>query len=171
MPEKQRVLAALLSVALFTLSLGAANAAHPDQKKESVRFIVRFADVLTPEDARSMSLRAAALVNKKGRRAVSEFSRNDSSFLLKDGYVFCMSMDGVMISHPLRRQLVGQNFYNYSRYGSDIFRKMITIAASKDGKGWVDYRWPYPGTNELRSKKSYVVRNDEGFFCAVTAFE
>jgi len=171
MPEKQGVSAVFLGIALLASSFGQAWAAHPEQKKESARFIVRFSDVLTPDDARNMSLRAADLVNEKGRIAVSEFAQRGSGFLQKDGYVFCMSMTGVMLSHPLRSQLVGQNLYDYSRYGSDMFRKMITVAASDDGEGWVDYKWPYPGTNELRMKKSYVVRNKEGFFCAVTAFE
>lgn len=75
-----------------------------------------------------------------------------------------------MISHPVRPQLVGQNLSTYNRYGQPLFQEMISVAMSS-GEGWVEYKWPYPGTNELRQKMSYVVRNEEGFFCAVAAFK
>lgn len=133
-------------------------------------FRVSFADTLTPHDAKVMSLRAADLINEKGRIAIAEFSRLGSEFLLKDGFVFCMTLEGVMISHPLRPQLVGQNLSDYDRYGQSFFQEMVSVARSS-GEGWVEYKWPYPGTSELRQKMSYVVRNEEGFFCSVAAFK
>lgn len=136
----------------------------------STTFRVIFADMLTPEDAKSISMRAADLINQKGRLAIADFSRSDGGFLVKDGYVFCMSMKAVMISHPLRNQLVGQNLYEYQRYGKPFFREMAEVA-ERDGEGWVEYRWPYPGTTELRLKMSYVVKNEAGFFCGVSAFK
>ena len=133
-------------------------------------FRVSFADMLTPEDAKLMSRRAAQLINQKGTLGISDFSRTESGFLMKDGYVFCMSMKAVMISHPIRNQLVGQNLYEYQRYGQSFFREMVEVA-ERDGEGWVEYRWPYPGTTELRLKMSYVVKNEAGFFCGVSAFK
>ena len=133
-------------------------------------FRVSFADTLTPHGAKDISLRAADLINKNGRIAIAEFSRLDGGFLVKDGFVFCMTLDGVMISHPLRPQLVGQNLANYDRYGETFFQEMMQVAHSP-GEGWVEYKWPYPGTSELRQKMSYVVRNNEGFFCGVAAFK
>ncbi len=140
-------------------------------KPQSSRtFRVSFADMLTPEDAKVMSVRAAELINQKGRLGIADFSRLETGFLLKDGYVFCMSMSGIMLSHPIRTQLVGQNLYGYQRYGQPFFKDMVDVAES-DGEGWVEYKWPYPGTNELRLKMSYVVKNDAGFFCGVSAFK
>lgn len=133
-------------------------------------FRVSFADTLTPHDAQTISMRAADLINEKGRVAIAEFSRLSGGFLVKDGFVFCMTLDGVMISHPLRPQLVGQNLLAYDRYGETLFQEMIQVARSP-GHGWVEYKWPYPGTSELRQKMSYIVRNEEGFFCGVAAFK
>jgi len=133
-------------------------------------FKVSFADMLTPEDAKSMSIRAAKLINQKGTSGVADFSRRGTGFLMKDGYVFCMTMQGVMISHPIRNQLVGQNFYGYQRYGQPFFKEMVEVA-ERQGEGWVEYKWPYPGTTVLRIKKSYVVKNEAGFFCGVSAFK
>jgi len=133
-------------------------------------FKVSFADTLTPEDAKIMSLKASELINRRGRAALAEFSRLDSGFMVKDGFVFCMTLDGVMISHPIRPQLIGKNLAAYSRYGQPLFQAMMDKAVI-EGEGWVEYKWPYPGTSELRQKLSYVVKNNEGFFCAVTAFK
>ena len=133
-------------------------------------FKVSFADMLTPDEARVMSLRAAKLINTKGTAGIADFSRSGTGFLSKDGYVFCMTMGGVMISHPIRNQLVGQNLYEYKRYGQPFFREMVE-AVDRSGEGWVEYKWPYPGTTELRIKMSYVVKNDSGFFCGVSAFK
>jgi hypothetical protein len=133
-------------------------------------FKVSFADMLTPDEARLMSLRAADLINKKGTVGIADFSRLGTGFLNKDGYVFCMTMGGVMISHPIRNQLVGQNLYKYQRYGQPFFREMVE-EVEESGEGWVEYKWPYPGTTELRIKMSYVVKNKSGFFCGVSAFK
>jgi len=133
-------------------------------------FKVSFADMISPDDAKFMSIRAADLINQKGTLGIAEFSRTEAGFLMKDGYVFCMSMQAVMISHPIRNQLVGQNLYEYQRYGQPFFREMVEVAR-RDGEGWVEYKWPYPGTSELRLKMSYVVKNQAGFFCGVSAFK
>jgi len=143
---------------------------HKLPPQTTVTFKVSFADMLTPEDAKIISKRAADLINQKGTLAIADFSRNDGGFLVKDGYVFCMSMKAVMISHPLRNQLVGQNLYEYQRYGKAFFKEMTEVA-DREGEGWVEYRWPYPGTSELRLKMSYVVKNKSGFFCGVSAFK
>ncbi|MGB1310222.1 MAG: cache domain-containing protein [Leucothrix sp.] len=141
-----------------------------ESKISTKTFKVSFADTLTPEDAKLMSTRAAALINEKGTLGIADFSRLEAGFLMKDGYVFCMSMRGVMISHPIRNQLIGQNLYDYKRFGQPFFREMVDVA-QRDGEGWVEYKWPYPGTSELRLKMSYVVKNEAGFFCGVSAFK
>ena len=173
MPEF-KILAICVSLLVPVFSLATEQSRLNDELKlplqTTTTFKVSFADTLTPEDAKSISIRAAELINQKGRVAIADFSRIDGGFLVKDGYVFCMSMTGVMISHPLRNQLVGQNLYDYQRYGQPFFKHMVEVA-EREGEGWVEYRWPYPGTTELRLKMSYVVKNEAGFFCWVSAFK
>ena len=165
------IIAGLLSPIVATATEQSRFFSEPKQPPQiSNTFRVSFADMLTPDDAKSMSLRAAQLINQKGRIGISDFSRIDSGFLMKDGYVFCMSMKAVMISHPIRGQLIGQNLYHYQRYGQPFFKEMVDVA-ERDGEGWIEYKWPYPGTDELRLKVSYVVKNDAGFFCGVSAFK
>ncbi len=124
----------------------------------------------TPEEAKALSEKAAALVNQKGQEAFSVFATKESGYLAKDLYVFCMDLEGKMLLHAKKPDLVGKNLKDYNKYGDLLFQDMITVAAGP-GRGWVDYRWSYPGTDEIRQKTTYIIKNDEGFFCGVGAYK
>ena len=125
----------------------------------------------TPEDAKAMSLKARAAVNEMGHeRAFAAFADPGGEFRDRDLYVFCIDMEGVLISQPIKPELVGKNMFNFNKYGDLLFQDMIAVA-KESGTGWVDYRWPYPGTDEIRPKTSYIATNDDGFFCGVGAYK
>jgi cytochrome c len=127
------------------------------------------ADTATPDEAKTLSQKAQATVNKDGKdKAFAAFATAD--FKPKDLYVFCMDMDGVMLSHATKPELVGKNLLAFNKYGDELFKNMIATVKAK-GEGWVDYKWPYPGTEEVRAKASYVMSNKEGFFCGVGAYK
>ena len=127
------------------------------------------AEMGTPDEAKAMSESAAALVNTNGEAAFADFSKDGGEFLTKDLYVFCMDMEGKMLSHAVKPQLVGKNLIEYDKYGEKLFVNMIEVA--KGGSGWVDYNWPKPGSEEITQKTSYVIKNDKGFFCGVGAYK
>ena len=124
----------------------------------------------TPPEAEAMSQKAAALVNDKGNAAFAVFAAEDGGFVTKDLYVFCMDLDGKMLSHAKKPNLVGKNLKDFNKYGDYLFQDMISVA-SKKGEGWVEYNWPYPGSEEIRAKTSYIIKNDKGFFCGVGAYK
>lgn len=124
----------------------------------------------TPEEAKAMSEKAAALVNERGQDAFSVFATEDSGYLAKDLYVFCMDLEGTMLLHAKKPHLVGKNLKDFNKYGDTLFQDMIAVAAGS-GSGWVDYRWPYPGSDEIKEKTSYIIKNNEGFFCGVGAYK
>lgn len=128
-------------------------------------------DMGTPEEAKAMSLKAQAAVNEMGRdKSFAVFTDKNGGFREKDLYVFCVDMDGVLLFQPLKPELVGKNLYNFNKYGDLLFQDMIAVA-KKQGAGWVDYKWPYPGTDEIRQKTSYIAVNKEGFLCGVGAYK
>lgn len=128
-------------------------------------------EMATPEEAKAMSQKAQAAVDEMGRdQAFAAFAAEDGGFREKDLYVFCMDLDGVMLSHAIKPELVGKNLLDFNKYGDELFKDMIALAKSS-GEGWVDYKWPYPGTDEVREKTSYVMTNKEGFFCGVGAYK
>ena len=124
----------------------------------------------TPDEAKALSEKAAALVNQTGDGAFATFSAENGGFISKDLYVFCMDLEGKMLSHAKKPALVGKNLKDFNKYGDPLFQDMIAVAKDA-GQGWVDYRWPYPGTEEVKQKTSYIIRNDKGFFCGVGAYK
>ncbi|MFB1490137.1 MULTISPECIES: cache domain-containing protein [unclassified Thiocapsa] len=129
------------------------------------------AEMASPDEAKAMSQKAQAAVNEMGsEQAFAVFAAADGDFQDRDLYVFCMDMDGVMLSHAIKPELVGKNLLDFDKYGDTLFKNMIAVAGST-GEGWVDYNWPYPGTEEIREKTSYVMTNDQGFFCGVGAYK
>ena len=125
----------------------------------------------TPEEARALSEKAMAAVDEMGKDAAFvAFADPQGGFQEKDLYVFCMDMDGVMLTHAKKPELVGNNLHEFNKYGDYLFRDMIAVA-KVEGSGWVDYRWPYPGTEEVREKTSYIIAHGDDFFCGVGAYK
>lgn len=127
-------------------------------------------DIGSTDEAKAMSQKAAALINQSGERAFDTFSAADGGFLTKDLYVFCMDLEGTMLSHAKKAGLVGKNLKDFNKYGDHLFQDMIAVASDK-GAGWVDYKWPYPGSEEIKEKTSYIIKNEKGFFCGVGAYK
>jgi methyl-accepting chemotaxis protein len=133
--------------------------------------IVMADDMATPDEAKAMSQKAQTAVNDMGADAAfAAFAADDGGFKDKDLYVFCMDMDGVMLSHAVKPELVGKNLLDFNKYGDELFKDMVAMAKDS-GEGWVDYNWPYPGTDEVKAKTSYIMTNDGGFFCGVGAYK
>jgi cytochrome c len=129
------------------------------------------ADVATPDEAKALSQKAQAAVNSMGAdKAYATFADAAGGFQAKDLYVFCMDMNGVMTSHAKKPELVGKNLLEFNKYGDFMFKNMVAVAKDK-GEGWVDYNWPYPGTEEIKPKTSYIMTNKAGVFCGVGAYK
>ena len=128
-------------------------------------------DMATPDEAKAMSEKAQGAVNGMGsEKAFEAFANPDGGFQDKDLYVFCMDNEGVMLSHAKKPELVGKNLKDFNKYGDTLFQDMIAVSMG-EGEGWVDYKWPYPGSDEVKEKTSYVLKNSQGFFCGVGAYK
>lgn len=128
-------------------------------------------EMATPDEAKVLSEKAAATVDELGQeKAFAAFADEKGDFMPKDLYVFCMDMEGVMLSHAKKPALVGKNLLDFNKYGDTLFKNMIALAKEKQ-EGWVDYKWPYPGSDEIRDKTSYIKVNGAGFFCGVGAYK
>jgi signal transduction histidine kinase len=129
------------------------------------------ADVATPDEAKALSEKAATEVSSQGQeKAFAAFADPEGGFQSKDLYVFCMDLDGKMLSHAKKPDLVGKNLIDFNKYGDTLFKDMVELAKD-EGKGWVDYKWPYPGTEDIKEKTSYIIKNDANFFCGVGAYK
>ncbi|SOE17444.1 methyl-accepting chemotaxis sensory transducer with Cache sensor [Hoeflea halophila] len=76
-----------------------------------------------------------------------------------DGYFWINDMNKVMVMHPIKPALEGQNLGDLKDpTGKFIFQEMVKVVQA-DGEGYVDYHWPKPGAEEPVLKYSHV----EGF--------
>jgi hypothetical protein len=62
-----------------------------------------------PEEAKVMILKARAAVNEMGRaKAITTFADPDGEFRDRDPCVCCIDMEGVLLSQPMKPELVGK---------------------------------------------------------------
>ncbi|WP_041375637.1 methyl-accepting chemotaxis protein [Polymorphum gilvum] len=64
-----------------------------------------------------------------------------------------------VVMHPVRMELVGKDQRNLKDANGKPFAKMMGDIARRDGKGYIDYVWPKPGSDAPVGKISYF----EGF--------
>ena len=97
-------------------------------------------DMGTPDEAKAMSEKAKEAVNEMGReKAFATFADQNGGFREKDLYVFCVDMDGVLLSQPLKPELVGKNLFDCIRLGKYLFPTLFELRMMTpsyiDGKG------------------------------------
>ncbi|MCP4354730.1 MAG: hypothetical protein GY793_03670, partial [Proteobacteria bacterium] len=72
-----------------------------------------------------------------------------------DDYIFSFDTQGVIMVHPIKPQLNGENLYDFKdKTGVQLFKLMIDEA--KKGGGYVKYFWPKGSSEELYPKISYA---------------
>ncbi len=71
-------------------------------------------------------------------------------------YFWVNDLHPVMIMHPAKPELVGQDLSNVKDPdGIEVFNAMVKVAKAQ-GAGVVNYRWPKPGASEPVEKTSYI---------------
>jgi cytochrome c len=121
------------------------------------------AESASKEECIAKSKEAAKMIEEKGLdAAVTEINKKDGKFVWKDTYVFLMDLDGKMLAHPMKPDLIGKNLMgstDKAEKGKEkmLFKEFVELAKTK-GDGWVDYMWPKPGEEKPSKKISYIHR-------------
>lgn len=126
------------------------------------------------EDAVALIGKVVAFYKKFGREKTIEMinagnrvgNGRDMSFIDRDLYVNLGTVDpGPLLASGNNAKLVGKRMSGMKDIdGVPMEQKIADIANSKDGKGWVNYKWPDPITKKIESKSTYVVRFDDLVF-------
>jgi signal transduction histidine kinase len=100
--------------------------------------------------------KAAALVDAKGKAALSEFRQKDSEWFSGELYVFAYAPDGTVLLNPAFPAREGRSYHGEKDKRGKAFHDEIMKVAQENGAGWVDYWLPKPGQTEPSHKWSYV---------------
>ncbi|MBP1203693.1 signal transduction histidine kinase [Duganella sp. 1411] len=117
------------------------------------------------DEAVAMVRKAAEFLKKNGKeKAFAEFNNAKGQFVDKDLYIFAFlaNGDGVEQANGANYRLVGKNVKEMKDAdGKFLIKEILALGMSKEGKGWVDYKWPNPGTGSIDSKRTYVERVED----------
>ncbi|WCM89952.1 methyl-accepting chemotaxis protein [Acidovorax sp. NCPPB 3576] len=75
----------------------------------------------------------------------------------KDGYVTVIGADSIMAMHPIKAELNGKNMIAFKDAKGNLLYVNIA-AAGAQGRGFLEYWWPRPGSDTPSPKIGYVVR-------------
>ena len=115
----------------------------------------------TREQAVAMVKKAVAFYKAEGRdKALAEFNNPTGQFRKGDLYLFVYDNKGLSLAH-INPKMVGMNLIDLRDVeGKYLNKEFIALGDSKDGRGWLEYKWPNPVTKDLESKVSYVEKVD-----------
>lgn len=119
----------------------------------------------TADEAVAMVKKAAEFIKKNGKeKALAEFNNPKGQFIQKDLYIFAFGAngDGVELANGANVKLVGKNVKEMKDAdGKFLIKDILAVGMGKEGKGWVDYKWPNPATGQIDAKRTYVERVDD----------
>ena len=126
----------------------------------------------TADEAIALTKQAIAAIKSDGPEKAYAALRDPSGpFMVKDLYVFCLDMNGVVLIHGRSPALAGRNMSEFKDSDGKLFNtEMIKVAKSGAG-GWVDYKWANPTTKKIEPKSSYVEAVDDKSFCGVGIYK
>ncbi|RKT45115.1 response regulator [Thiocapsa rosea] len=121
-----------------------------------------------PAEARALVQNAAAYAEVHGREALLEALREpNGAFHRGDLYAFAYDLDMTFLAHPVRPELVGQNWIDRpDRAGGTLFRHEIQRIALSSGSGWVAYEYENPINQRIEPKMTFVQRVGDIIVCA-----
>lgn len=130
--------------------------------------------VLAAED-HGTSQEAIALVKKTiefykkngAEKTYAAINAQSPDFKYKDLYIYGgpLKAGGLLAAHGANQKLIGKDLSDLKDPdGVYIFKKVFEVAQSKEGKGWIDYKWPNPVSKVIEAKSTYIERVDDIYF-------
>jgi cytochrome c len=115
-------------------------------------------DRATPDEAKAMSIKAAAFLKDNGPEKAFPAFEKDAAWHDRDLYVFVQDSKLVMMSHGVNHALIGKPMAGLKDVDGKPFN--LEMAAITEA-GWINYKWQNPTTKAVEPKSAYVVRVGE----------
>jgi len=115
-----------------------------------------------PADAIAMVEKGLSYLDKNGKEAlIKEINNKSPDFIKGDIYLYVRGIDGAILAHPINPKLIGKNMLELPDADGKLYRKDILNLAKTKGKGWVDYRYNNPLTQQVENKSTYILKSDD----------
>lgn len=118
----------------------------------------------TADEAVALVKKAIAYYKANGReKLAAEINNRTPQFREKDLYLFLSPVaSGALIAHGANAKMVGKSLGELKDVDGVAFvQKFRDVVNGKEGKGWVDYKWPNAKTGQIEQKSTYLERVDE----------
>lgn len=97
-----------------------------------------------------------SLLRQEGTKALEYLSDPESGFIFKGTYLWVQDCDGMMLSHPIKKELNGTYIFKIQdAQGNPIFKEINDKALAND-ETWYQYFWPKPGETTPSLKNTFA---------------
>jgi methyl-accepting chemotaxis protein len=110
----------------------------------------------TAAQTKALVEKAAALIDSRGKAALSEFRIKGSEWFHGDTYLFAYDLNANVLLNPAFPAREGTNVRGQKDTNGKLFHDAMIQTAETTGSGWVDYMFLRPGQTESSHKWTYV---------------
>jgi hypothetical protein len=93
--------------------------------------------------------------------ACRDFEDRNGPFVKGDHYLWVCDVNGIVLANVSEANARGRNTVKLKDARGKLFVEEILRTARERGKGWVEYHWRNPLTNQIEPKSSYFERAGE----------
>jgi cytochrome c len=144
------------SILLSVASLIAAFALRPSMAAEWA----------TKEEAIVMVKRAVVFIKDQGpEKAYAEITTKGGQFHDRDLYITVLDLDGKVLAHGQREDLIGKGLIDAKDPDGKLFVKERVELARQQPSFWQNYKFMNPATKKIEPKEMYCERLNETMVC------
>ena len=118
------------------------------------------ADRGSADEAKALALKAAAMFEAQGDKAVDTFNADKAAFVDRDLYITVIDHQGVVrASSGPSAALIGKNSWDAEDPdGKKFVQEFWKVTADEGRQGWLTYKYVDPLTKKIAQKKTFVRR-------------
>lgn len=109
------------------------------------------------KDAERMVHSTIDFIKKNGKdKAIAAVNDPKGAFTYRDLYVMIYDTKGTCLAHGAKKERVGKNMMGDKDADGKLFIKERIDIATKQGKGWQEYRFQNPTNQKVEQKAVYI---------------
>jgi cytochrome c len=120
------------------------------------------ADHGNKEEAVAMVKKAINYLQKNGReKAFAEFNDRHGQFVDRDMYVVVYDLNGKNLAHGGNAKMIGKSLIDMKDVNNKPFMKERVEIIKTRGKGWQDYVFLNPASQQMEPKTMYIEKFED----------